>query len=444
MENLRYSPSYRYVATSSRLDVDAWRTEVEKCHGCGTCREYCPVFIATGNEEATGRAKANILRKQISGQAEQATFDAEHFYRIMDNCVNCGQCITDCPTGVNIPGMAILAKEKLHEKRPYKINEFILQRGKEVSSLASLVPAVSNTALSIPFVRTVMQATAGIDKRRDLPPFVVNNVNSRGGGVASGKKVVLWSGCAAQFNDPEGELSSCIEILNKLGFEVILPDWKCCNVAKLSYGNLRDAQSDIDFNVRTLLPFAKVGIPIVFTSASCGYAFMHEYTMLFPDDESIGTIVRSSHDIHDFLGHIMAKSDHRKFLKPLNKKVAYHAPCHLKTQKNKYGPSDLLKLIPELTLLTIQDSCCGIAGTFGMKEENFDLSMEIGSRLFAELQRVRPDCVLSGCGTCQVQIRQGTGLDVIHPVTLLNRSYQPGGQLGSVEREEPQKHATSV
>lgn len=424
-ENLRYSPSYQYVQTASRLDSDSWRMEIEKCHGCGTCREYCPVFIATGDEEATGRAKANILRKLISGQSDQTTFDTEHFYRIMDYCVNCGQCLTDCPTGVNIPGMAILAKEKLHEKRPFKINEYILQRGMQVSSLATLMPAVSNSALSIPLVRRAMQATAGIASRRNLPTFAARKERTRAADVATDKKVVLWSGCAAQFNDPEGELASCIQMLNKLGYEVILPDWKCCNVAKLSYGNFRDSLGDIEYNVETLLPYTKRDIPIVFTSASCGYAFMHEYRALFHNSEAIKRVVESSHDIHDFLGQIIVKGDHRRSFIPLRKSIAYHAPCHLKTQKNKYGPTDLLKLIPELRLLKIQDSCCGIAGTFGMKKENFDLSMEIGSRLFAEIERVLPDLVLSGCGTCQVQINQGTGIEVIHPMTLINQVFQP-------------------
>ncbi|MCX6134610.1 MAG: anaerobic glycerol-3-phosphate dehydrogenase subunit C [Ignavibacteriales bacterium] len=425
VENLRYSPAYQYVRTSSGLDSDLWRTEIEKCHGCGTCREYCPVFIATGDEEATGRAKANILRKLISGQSEMAVFDTGQFYSIMDYCVNCGQCLTDCPTGVNIPGMAMLAKEKLHEKRPYKINEFILQRGMQVSSLAALMPALSNTALSIPLVRTLMEATAGIDSRRNLPPFAARKEDPRSAGVATDKKVVLWSGCAAQFNDPDGELSSCIKMLNKLGYEVILPDWKCCNVAKLSYGNFRDSKSDIEYNVKTLLPCAQRGIPIVFTSASCGYAFMHEYRALFPDNESIRKIVESSFDVHDFLAQIIIEGGHKKSFIPLRQSVAYHAPCHLKTQKNKYGPTDLLKLIPELTLVKIKDSCCGIAGTFGMKKENFDLSMEIGSRLFAEIERAHPEVVLSGCGTCQIQINQGTGIEVVHPMTLINEAFQP-------------------
>jgi Fe-S oxidoreductase len=270
-----------------------------------------------------------------------------------------------------------------------------------------------------------MDVTAGIDRRRMLPPFVASVSKTRSAELASDKKVVLWSGCAAQFNDPEGELSSSVQMLNKLGFEVILPDWKCCNVAKLSYGNFRDSLGDIEYNVDTLLPYTRQDIPIVFTSASCGYAFMHEYRALFPNSEPIKDIIESSHDIHDFLARIIMKGDHRSSFIPLRKSVAYHAPCHLKTQQNQYGPMDLLKFIPELTILKIQDSCCGIAGTFGMKKENFDLSMKIGSRLFEEIERVFPDVVLSGCGTCQIQIRQGTGLAVIHPVTLLNQSFHP-------------------
>ena len=424
-DHLRYSPYSTFVQTDSTLDSDVWRSEIEKCHGCGTCREYCPVFLATGNEEATGRAKANMLRKIISGKMEPDTFDTEQFYGIMDYCVNCGQCLTDCPTGVNIPGMAILAKKKLHEKRPYKINEFILQRGKQVSEMATLVPGVSNTAISIHAVRQLMQATVGIDSRRSLPPFAVQKKRNGSADVTNTTKVVLWSGCAAQFNDPEGELESSIGLLKKLKYEVILPDWKCCNVAKLSYGNIDAARDDIAYNVRVLIRYVEQNIPIVFTSASCGYAFMHEYPMLFPENVEIQKIVSASRDIHDFLGEILLSGRYENSFKPIRKKVAYHAPCHLKTQKNKYGPVDLLKLVPELQMLKIQDSCCGIAGTFGMKKEKFDLSMEIGSRLFVAIDHVHPDIVLSGCGTCQIQIKQGTGIDVLHPMKLLNESFQP-------------------
>ena len=426
-ENLRFTPDHHYYPTLSRLDSDSWRLEIEKCHGCGTCREYCPVFVATGEEDDTARAKANMMRSIISGKLPVATIDTDQFYRIMDRCLNCGQCLTDCPTAVNIPGIAVLAKEKLHKSRSYRMNEFILQRGKQVSALASLVPSLSNIALSNSLVRRFMHTVVGIDRRRNLPAFSRQTKQYRSHDTSDEKKVVLWSGCAAQYNNPEGELESSLEILKKLQYGVILPDWRCCNVAKLSYGNFEESLGDLEYNVRVLLPYAIQNIPIVFTSASCGYAFMHEYLTFFNENSDIKRIAESSHDIHDFLGGIFSSGGYGNSFTSLKKKVVYHAPCHLKAQRNRFGPNDLLKMIPGLELVRIEDSCCGIAGTFGMKKENFDLSMEIGSRLFSEIERASPDFVLSGCGTCQLQINQGTGVDVIHPITLLNRSYQPHG-----------------
>ncbi|MDP2947267.1 MAG: FAD-linked oxidase C-terminal domain-containing protein, partial [Nanoarchaeota archaeon] len=396
-ENLRYTPDYSYIEISQRLNSENWKSEIEKCHGCGTCREYCPVFVATGNEEATARAKANILRGIISGNISNSEIDSGQFYRIMDYCLNCGQCLTDCPTGVNIPGMAILAKEKLHEKRIFKINEIILQRGKLVSGLVSLFPSISNKTLSFSLVRKMMDFTVGIHSKRNFPTFVRSKKKLQNS--PNKNKIVLWTGCAAQFNDPDGELESSIQILTKLGYDIITPAWECCNVAKLSYGNFKDSQKDIEFNVKTLLPYVNQNIPIVFTAASCGYAFMHEYITFFPDNNDIQKIAEASYDIHDFLGDIFSMGDFRNSFSPIYKRIVYHAPCHLKTQKNKYGPTDLMKMIPGLELTKIKDSCCGIAGTFGMKKENFDLSMEIGSKLFGEINKKNPDFVLSGCGT---------------------------------------------
>ncbi|MCZ7602089.1 MAG: anaerobic glycerol-3-phosphate dehydrogenase subunit C [Melioribacteraceae bacterium] len=424
-ENLRYNPNYGYADTGSRLDNENWQLEIEKCHGCGTCREYCPVFVATGEEEATARAKANLLRGIISGKISSDTFDTDHFYEIMNYCLNCGQCLTDCPTNVNIPGMAVLAKEKLHEKRPFKMNEILLQNGKLVSSLASKLPTVSNATLKFPVIRKVMEATVGIHNERKFPLFVNHKITMNNMRSDDSKTVMLWTGCAAQFNDPYGEIESSKQILEKLGYKIVLPEWKCCNVAKISYGNLDAALPDIEFNMKVLKPYVEKKIPIIFTSASCGYAFMHEYLNFFPDREDIKETAAVCIDIHDFLAQILSKPEWKNSFKKNPIKIAYHDPCHLKSQKNKYGPKDLLKLIPGLELLNIKDSCCGIAGTFGMKKENFDLSMQIGSKLFNEIKRVDADYAVSGCGTCQIQINQGTGLKVLHPMRLLNEALVP-------------------
>ncbi|VAX29738.1 Fe-S protein, homolog of lactate dehydrogenase SO1521 [hydrothermal vent metagenome] len=422
-DNLRYTPEYKYTATNSRIDGSNWLSEIEKCHGCGTCREYCPVFIATGEEEATARAKANILRGIVSGKADLTTINSEQFYKVMDYCLNCGQCLTECPTNVNIPGLAVLAKEKLHEHIPYKINEHVLQNGKVISQLASNVPSLTNTILTKSPIRNVMEYTIGVDSRRNMPKFS-KKLNKRQTKKDNKKEVVLWTGCSAQFNDTEGELKNSIEIFEKLGYDVIMPEWKCCNIAKITYGNIKKALPDIHYNIEVLSPYAKRGIPIVFTSASCGYAFMHEYSQFIKGNNALDKIVNVSYDIYDFLYREYLNGSFENKLIPKDHKVVYHEPCHLKSQKNKYGPTDLLKIIPGMELLDIKDSCCGIAGTFGMKKENFDLSMEIGSKLFHEIKNAEPEIVLSGCGTCQIQISQGTKKEVFHPIVLINESFK--------------------
>jgi FAD/FMN-containing dehydrogenase/ferredoxin len=161
--NLRYNQDYTYTTTNSGIDEEKWRLEIEKCHGCGTCREYCPVFVATGEEESTARAKANLLRGIISGKTPVTKVKDNHFFKIMDYCLNCGQCLTDCPTSVDIPGMVVLAKEKIHQKKPYQLNEKILQNGRLVSKIASITAPVTNKVLSTSSIRAIMDSVVGID-----------------------------------------------------------------------------------------------------------------------------------------------------------------------------------------------------------------------------------------------------------------------------------------
>jgi glycerol-3-phosphate dehydrogenase subunit C len=143
----------------------------------------------------------------------------------------------------------------------------------------------------------------------------------------------------------------------------------------------------------------------------------------FPDRADLHRIAETSMDIHDFLMEAYQRGEFTEKFSPISMSIVYHDPCHLKSQQNKYGPADLLKLIPELELVDVDDSCCGIAGTFGMKKENYELSMKIGNPLFLQINEANPDRLVSGCGTCQIQLKEGTGIDTIHPIVLLYQSY---------------------
>ncbi len=424
-EHFRYTPDMQYLPSGSILDTAKWIHEIQKCHGCGTCRTYCPVFLASGDESATGRAKANILSGFLKDDLPGSLWNEQAVLELMDLCFNCGQCLTDCPTGVDIPGMVVAAKTKIRASIPYTAEEILLQNGKILNSLGRLLTPLSNWTVNNSFFRKILSRTIGVHPQRTLPEFTGRaglTSTEQSPGSQPNKQVVLWSGCAANYNDPEGELFHAQEILEKLGYSIIHPEWYCCNIAKLSYGNLAGLEHDLDQNMKLLLPYVDQGIPIVFTAASCGYAFMDEYKTFFPDREDVAKVAATSIDIHQFIGEALATGEYDDRFAAVDLSIAYHEPCHLKSQKNTFSPKDLLKRIPALDLREIDDSCCGIAGTFGMKNGGYKRSMDIGKPLFESLKMADPQLVVSGCGTCQIQIKQGTGVETIHPIVLLNRS----------------------
>ncbi|MCF7921992.1 MAG: FAD-binding protein [Candidatus Marinimicrobia bacterium] len=423
--HFRYAPDMDFALTNSILDTPQWMDEIQKCHGCGTCRTYCPVFLSSGDEATTGRAKANILRGFLKDNLDHSLWKDQAVLNLMDLCLNCGQCLTDCPTGVDIPGLVVGAKSKLHQHQPYTVEEKMLQNGKLLDQLGHFFRPFSNWLINNSLFRNLLSKTLGVHPQRTLPAFAAKlHFHTKNLVTDVEKQVVLWSGCAAIYNDPDGELLHSEQMLRKLGFTVIHPVWRCCNIAKLSYGNLGALAGDLNENMRILLPYAEQGIPIIFSSASCGYAFMHEYEKFFPERMDVKQVAAVSRDIHEFIGQELASGECEGVFQPLELKVSYHEPCHLKSQKNAYSPKQLFKHIPQLEVLEIRDACCGIAGTYGMKNKNFTRSLEIGEPLFNELKKAQPQLVASGCGTCQIQIEQGTGLATIHPMVLLNKSYK--------------------
>ena len=426
-QHFRYTSDMKYVSTDSILDTAKWRDEIQKCHGCGTCRVYCPVFLASGDESTTGRAKANILRGFLKDNLDGSLWKDQAVLDLMDLCLNCGQCLTDCPTGVDIPGIVVAAKTKIRESIPYTSEEKLLQNGKMLNDLGRFFSPFSNWTINNNFFRSLLSSTVGVHPKRTLPEFKKSASLTRGDpqqDLNPDKQIVLWSGCAANYNDPEGELLHSQQILEKLGYSIIHPEWHCCNIAKLSYGNIAGLETDLDANMEILLPYAEQGIAIVFTAASCGYAFMDEYGTFFPDRGDVAKVAEMSIDIHQFIGEVLSTGEYDEKFQALDLSIAYHEPCHLKSQKNTFSPKDLLKRIPGIDLREINDSCCGIAGTYGMKNTKYEKSMEIGKPLFESLKRANPQLAVSGCGTCQIQIKQGTDIETIHPIVLLNRSFR--------------------
>jgi anaerobic glycerol-3-phosphate dehydrogenase C subunit len=422
-DNLRFGREYRVVPTHTRLDDERLREVVEKCHGCGTCQAYCPVWNALRTEEATGRAKANLLREVILGHLGRESLTDSRFKQIVDLCVDCKLCMSECPTGVDIAALCEQAKAEYVAARGQDRRAAALARADSIGRLGRAVAPISNVALQLTSVRLAMEAVMGVDRRRQLPLFRRGMHTSADELPATQNQIVYFPGCYAMYNDPIAEGRATIEVLERNGFRVHVPPLRCCGAALVSIGSGDAVVKDAQWNVRALKEYVDSGCTIVASAATCGLMLKHGYLHLVPGDDT-EAVAASTCDIHQFLLRLHDDGKLNLDLGPIRKRVVYHAPCHLRAQGIGEAPRALLRLIPELTIADIQDSCCGIAGTFGMKRENFELSMRIGEPLFSQIAAARPDVVVTPCGTCAIQIRQGSGLPVTHPMELLRDAYR--------------------
>ncbi len=424
-ENLRYGEDYHQVKTNTFFDRPDLQDEIEKCHGCGTCWSYCPMALELREEVATARSKANLLRHVISGQMDADYLLDESFKRVMDMCYNCKLCLTECPTNVDIPRIAIEARTYYVEHRGQSIQNKVLENAHLNSKLNSLFAPVSNWVLKIPATRTIMEATVGIHPKREFPVFTRPSFESwakKHRPIQGKRKVVYFAGCYANFNDVDGEAIATVQVLEKNNIAVVVPKFKGSGVAKITLGDRESVKKDAAYNVRIMKYYIEQGYDIVASSASPGLAIKRDWPEILQTSDA-ELVSKHTYDIHEYLWKLHRAGELNEDFIRVQKRIVYHNPCHLKAQNIAREPIELLRLIPGLDVVEIEDTCCGMAGTFGFKKQNYELSLRIGSSLFENIKSARPDVIATGCGTCNVQIKQGVGQEVFHPIKILREAY---------------------
>jgi len=438
-DDLRYGRHYRRSPTSTSIDAPLWQVEIEKCHGCGACRSYCPVAAESGEEAATARAKGNLLRAVISGRLDASVMTAPDFKAVMDLCVNCRLCHSECPTAIDIPGMAIMAKEVYVRAHGKRIADRILTAPGPALRLGSMLAPLANAALRWVPGRRVMASLTGVAAGRSMQPFSPEPLPTRMPSVdPEGRRVAYFHGCFGGYQDVEGEGRAAVELLERLGCTVAIPPQECCGIAAISHGHLDDVRAAAERNVATLLDLVRRGYTVLYSAPSCGLALVEDYPRLLGTPQS-EVLARHVRDIHDYVLEILQGSPElRAALRPVPLRVTYHNPCHLQARGLGEEVVRLLRLIPGVEVVPIvNDHCCGIAGTFGMKEKNFDLSMRMGRPLFESIRCTGAPVVATGCGTCKIQIEQGSSLPVVHPIAVVRESLL--GDAGPARQGRPSR-----
>lgn len=253
------------------------------------------------------------------------------------------------------------------------------------------------------------------------------------------KPVAYFLSCYSNFNESLGDGLATVEVLEKNGFEVLLPDFRCCGIARLNSGAIAKVEKDIKFNLRKLSELVQKGIPTIFSEPSCALAVKMEYPKIANSEEAI-KVSKGCYDIHEFLMGLHQKGKLNLDFDKMDLKVGYHNPCHLRALGITKEPAELLRLIPGVKAQIFSDQCCGIAGTFGLKKKNYDLSMTIGKSLLKEIGASEAEEIVTSCGACKMQIFQGTQRVAVTPVSLLAKAYKTKGlpeaadESGSVTR----------
>lgn len=398
------------------------RHNFEQCLKCTVCTEVCPVTVV--NPAYPGP-------KQAGPDGERQRLKNPHLFdEALKYCLNCKQCETACPSGVRI-GDLIVSARLAHRKGKASLRDTLLAETDAMGTLANLCAPVVNASLAMKPVKYLMDRTLKIDSHRQFPKYAATKFETwfRRHTLALQadykRQVSYFHGCYVNYNYP-GLGKALVEVFNALGIGVrLLERERCCGVAKIANGLVKEATRDARVNLDAIRTAIATGSEaVIATSSTCCFTMRDEYEHVLGLDNGD---VRSSITLATaYLSKLIERGEAKLvFRSDYRARAAYHTPCHLERMGFTQYSANLLKAIPGADVTVLDRNCCGIAGTYGFKKENYETSQAIGSKLFADIERERPDFVVTDCETCKWQIEMSTGVPVKHPIEVLRDALDP-------------------
>ncbi|MEM7110915.1 MAG: FAD-linked oxidase C-terminal domain-containing protein [Chloroflexota bacterium] len=431
--NLRYGADYQTPQFNTAFDFSDFGgllRATEQCSGVGACRKtlsgtMCPSYMATRNEIDSTRGRANALRLALSGRLDSAGMTDHELKPVMDLCLECKACKSECPTGVD---MARLKSEFQHQYRQAHgtpLRERVLSRMELISRWGSRIAPLSNWLLKRTAVRWLNEKLLGIDRKRPLPtfarrPFHVRRVATRH--TQSSSTVALFADTFNSFYEPQ-HLMAATEIIAAMNTNVVAAPRVCCGRPLISKGFLDEAAHQAAATTEALLPLIEQGLPILFCEPSCYSAVVDDHPKLLR-----GEAQAKAQQVADacllFEEWVAAQPLPTLAPSPL-KKVLVHGHCH---QKALVGNEPLLKMlsaIPDCEVVALDSGCCGMAGMFGY--EQYDLSQKIGERRLLTAVRAlnENETIVTSGFSCRQQIKHFTGVEAHSPTSLLASQIGP-------------------
>ncbi len=438
---LRYTPGQQTPAfkTIFRYHDQDVLQHAEQCNGSGDCRKthlsggtMCPSFMATKNEKDTTRARANILREFLTNSDKLNRFDHKEIYEVMDLCLSCKGCKSECPSNVDVAKLKAEFLQQYYDANGVPFRSKLIANFTKSAQLGSLVPGMYNFMVTTPLIANTIKRLSGFAVQRSLPTLhktTLSNWHKNRSKKASNsmqngiRKVYLFCDEFTNYNDTEiGQ--KAILLLEKLGYEVIIPQHEESGRTWLSKGLIREAKKIANRNIVALSKVVNADTPLIGIEPSAILTFRDEYIDLATDEhlETAKSLAKNTFLIDEFIATEIENGNISKdlFTKE-KKKIMLHGHCQQKALSSVAPSVKLLSFPENYTVEVIPSGCCGMAGSFGYEKEHYELSMKIGELVLLPAVRTQTsDVIIAAPGTsCRHQIKDGTGRKALHPVEVL-------------------------
>jgi glycerol-3-phosphate dehydrogenase subunit C len=329
---------------------------------------------------------------------------------------------------VHIAEINTQARAKLRERTGFKLRDRLLARPDVIGRLSTPVAPLVNTTLHNGATRAIGEKVVGLDRRAALPAYPGRTFQRwarKHQSPPAARRVAYFHGCGANWSEPDtGERT--VQLLEWLGCQVDVPKGQlCCGLPAQSNGMFDLARKYTRRMARTLAPSARDGVDIVGTSTSCTLMLKREAREILglDADADLRAVSEGIYDICEYLLMLHDRGELRTDFQPLPITVTYHAPCQQQGHGIGKPALDLMALVPELRVVENDAVCCGVAGTYGLKKEKYDIAMAVGNALFDDIRESHGPESACDSETCRWMLQHGTGKPSVHPIELLHRSY---------------------
>ncbi len=437
---LRYTPGQQTPAfkTIFRFKDQNILQHAEQCNGSGDCRKtqisggtMCPSFMATRNEKDTTRARANILREFLTNSNKLNRFNHKEIYDVMDLCLSCKGCKSECPSNVDVGKLKAEFLQHYYDANGVPFRSKLIAWYNTTSGWGTMWPAAYNFVMTNKTVSTVVKKLSGFAVARSMPKLYKttlrswhkkNNIRKINTQLTKGT-VYLFCDEFTNFNDTEIGIKA-IQLLTKLGYEVLMPAHKESGRAWLSKGLIREAQKIANHNIEILYPLINENAPLIGIEPSAILTFRDEYIDLATDENLAAAklLAKNTLTIDEFIyNEIQKRNIAAESFSTVEKKILLHGHCQQKALSELDKTKTILSLPKNYTVDVIPSGCCGMAGSFGYEKEHYELSMQISELvLMPAVRKATADTIIAAPGTsCRHQVKDGSGRIALHPVEVL-------------------------